>query len=77
MPKWTLIFQFGSIFVLPQGSVRASHACKLPIAPMGKCIAECMIRLSLFYWDPFLFFQGPVRTSLACEFPIAPMGISC
>ena len=43
---------------------------------MGKCIAECMIRLSLFYWDPFLFFQGQVRTSLACEFPIAPMGDS-
>ena len=30
MPKSTLIYQ---------GSVRASHACKLPIAPMGKCLA--------------------------------------
>ncbi len=43
---------------------------------MGKCIAECMIRLSLFYWDPFSFFQESVDASLACEFPIAPMGDS-
>jgi hypothetical protein len=35
MPKSTLIFQFGSIFGSDQGEVSASHACKLPIAPMG------------------------------------------
>ena len=35
MPKSTLIFQFGSIFVLPGICTCHSHTCKLPITPMG------------------------------------------
>jgi hypothetical protein len=48
MPKSTLIFQFGSIF----GSNRemyvpaTAHACKPPIAPMGKLLM-CLPRLTL------------------------------
>jgi hypothetical protein len=41
MPKSTLIFQFESIF----GPIRdgyASHACKLPIAPMENCLRACL-----------------------------------
>ena len=29
-----------------QRNVRASHACKLPIAPMGKCLLTCPFRFS-------------------------------
>ena len=36
MPKSTLIFRFWIDIWFYQGYVRASHACKLPIAPMGK-----------------------------------------
>jgi hypothetical protein len=43
MPKSTLIFQNGSIFGSYQGRVRASHACKFPIAPMGDSrFARCL-----------------------------------
>jgi hypothetical protein len=48
MPKSTLIFQFELIF----GPIRdgyASHACKLPIAPMGKCLVDMPISILIFY----------------------------
>ena len=45
MPKSTLIFRVGLIWFY-QGYVRASHACKLPIAPMGKMLTR-LPRVSL------------------------------
>ena len=43
MPKSTLIFRFWIDIWFYQGYVRASHACKLPIAPMGDShFARCL-----------------------------------
>ena len=40
-----------------QGSVRASHACKHPIAPMGRWLT-CPNRLSSFNSDRYLVLSG-------------------
>ena len=32
-----------------QANVRASHACKLPIAPMGKRLVDMSISILIFY----------------------------
>ena len=42
MPKSTLIFRFWIDIWFYQGYVRASHACKLPIAPMGKLLTHLL-----------------------------------
>ena len=75
MPKSTLIFLFGSIFLVLhifqflffQGLVRASHACKLPIAPMGKLLT-CLARVTLAQLRPTLWSTavGTCRRDLQC-----------
>jgi hypothetical protein len=54
----------------------APETSKVPMAPMGKCLADMPNRFSPFYWDPILFYQAGVRASHACIMPIAPMGDS-
>ena len=45
--------------------VRASHACKLPIAPMGKCLVDMSIRFSSFMMGAASNYQYGVRAICA------------
>ena len=46
-------------------NVRASHACKLPIAPMGKCLVDMCISILIFYDGCCLELQYSVRAICA------------
>ena len=59
LPKSTLIFQFGSIWFY-QGYVRASRACKRPIAPMG---FSHVLRLCLQGGGVYIYYSGTVSFS--------------
>ena len=60
-----------------QGFVRASHACKLPIAPMGICLVDMSISILIFDDGCCLDLSVSSTCHLRLKnpkFPIAPMG---
>ena len=60
MPKSTLIFRFWIDIWFYQGYVRASHACKLPIAPMGNADALALILACITANDASVNYRGCV-----------------
>ena len=75
MPKSNLIFRFWIDSWFYQGYVRASHACKLPIAPMGKLLTR-LLRLSLCTTGNASVNYSLYVPQRPSKVSIAPMGFS-
>jgi hypothetical protein len=60
--------------------VRASHACKFPIAPMGKCLIDMSISILFVYYGCCLELPGSSTCYLCLKlqkFPSPPWEITC